>query len=199
VRRSGPFADDVRVATDGVTLTWPRRSPEARYCGVVIPWSRIRDADPDAYIPELRLAADRSDDGAAPDRPDQRSAGCRTVFIRRDHHPALAEGLTAAGVTIRRRPDVWADLLEPFLDKPYDEAARARCEGRLHGWGFTDPEIQTIRRRVRLRMTAITDMTWEWVIYGHADLLLATSHFPASRYLAFRAWADTIAARAGGR
>lgn len=198
MRRSGPFADDVRVTTGGVTLTWPRRSPEARYCGVVIPWARIRDADPDAYIPELRLAAGRSGHGAAPDRAEQRSAGCRTVFIRRDHRAVLAEGLTAAEVTVRRRPDVWADLLEPFLDTPYDEAARVRCEGRLHGWGFTDPEIHTIRRRVRLRMTAITDMTWEWVVYGHADLLLATGHFPASRYLAFRAWADTVAARADG-
>jgi hypothetical protein len=178
-----------------VTLSWPRRSPEARYCGTVIPWSGIRDADPDAYPPELRLAPGHPGRGT-PERPHRRSAVCRTVFIGRDHHAVLAEALTAAGVTIRKRPDVWADLLEPFLDNQYDEATRARCEGRLHGWGFTDPEIHTIRGRVRLRMTAITALTWEWVNYGHADLLLATGHFPASRYLAFRAWADTIAARA---
>jgi hypothetical protein len=197
VGRAGPFPDDVRVTTSGVTLTWPRRSPEARYCGGVIPWAQIRDADPDAYPPELRLAVDRPGHGATPDHPEQRSPNCRTVFIRRDHHPALTEGLTASAVTIRKRPDVWADLLEPFLDNQYDEATRARCEGHLHGWGFTDLEIHTIRRRVRLRMTALTAMTWEWAIYGHADLLAATGHFPASRYLAFRAWADTIAARAG--
>ncbi|GIE82177.1 hypothetical protein Aph02nite_81270 [Actinoplanes philippinensis] len=176
---SGPFPQDVRIGTAGLTLVWPRRSPEAGYSGTEIRWSEIRDADPDAYPPELRVG----------DGP------CRTVFIGRDRHHELTAGLAAAGVPLRRRPDVWADLLEPFLDTEYDDATRAQAEGRLSGWGFSDAEIRSIRRRVHVRMTALTLATWEWAGYGHSDVLLATSRFPASRYLAFRAWADAVAAR----
>lgn len=166
------------ISADGIALGWPRRSPEAHYCGRFIPWSLVWDADPQATPPELRLA-----DG-------------RTVFIASAHREPLAAALTEAGVAVRRRPDVWLDLLEPFLDVQYDDAARTRCEGRLHGWGFTDREIRDIRRRVWLRMLAETMVSGEWQYYTHADVLAATSHLPRACYLRFRRWADAIAARA---
>ena len=176
--RIGRVVAEARTGGDGIALEWPRRSPEVDYCGRFIPWSLVRDADPEATPPELRLT-----DG-------------RTVFIASAHREPLATALTENRVAVRRRPDPWPDLLEPFLDTEYDDATRSRCEGRLHGWGFTDREIHEIRRRVRLRMLAETMVSWEWQWYGHADVLAATSHLPRARYLRFRRWADAIAARA---
>ena len=110
----------------------------------------------------------------------------------------MAEALRDAGVTIRERPDVWSPLLAPFARGDYDDAARERCEGRLHGWGFTDEEIRDIRRRVRTRMRWMNVLRSEdhETSYGHTDVLCASCTFPPGRYLAFRAWADAIAARA---
>ena len=143
--RTGRVAAEAGIGGDGIALGWPRRSPEADYCGRFIPWSLVQDADPEATPPELRLT-----DG-------------RTVFIASAHRERLATALAEAGVAVRRRPDVWQDLLEPFPDTEYDDASRTRCEGRLHDWGFTDREIRDIRRRVRLRMLAETMVSWEWL------------------------------------
>lgn len=176
--RTARVAAEAGIGGDGIALGWSRRSPEADYCGRFIPWSLVRDADPEATPPELRLT-----DG-------------RTVFIASAHRERLATALAEAGVAVRRRPDVWQELLEPFLDTEYDDASRTRCEGRLHDWGFTDREIRDIRRRVRMRMLAETMVSWEWQWYGHADVLAATGQLPRARYLRFRRWADAIAARA---
>ncbi|WP_148088113.1 hypothetical protein [Couchioplanes caeruleus] len=166
------------IGPDGITLRWPLGSAEERYSGTWIAWSAVRDADPDMFPPELRLT-----DG-------------RTVFISRERQAELAVALTAAQVPVRKRGDVWSNLLEPFLDIDYDEVTRAGCESKLHAWGFDDQEIKQIRDRVWDWMTALTLATSEWGNYGHHDVLLAAGNLPAERYLAFRAWADTIAARA---
>ncbi|BCJ48181.1 hypothetical protein GCM10010168_25410 [Actinoplanes ianthinogenes] len=163
----------MRIGADGVTLGWPRFSPEARYSGRFIPWSRVRDADPEAFPPELRLV------------------GGRTVFLGREHATALA----AAPVTVRKRVDVWGALLEPFVDTEYDDETHAVCARRLHSCGFSDAEIRRIRRRVRRRMTALTLLTWEWGGYGHSDVLVASGLAPGFAYRRFRRWADAIAAR----
>ncbi|MBB4742507.1 hypothetical protein BJY16_005966 [Actinoplanes octamycinicus] len=169
----GPFAEAVRIGADGVTLAWPRFSPEVRYSGRFIPWSRVRDMDPEAFPPELRLR------------------NGRTVFLARAH----AADLAAAPVKVRKRVDVWGALLEPFLDTEYGAETDAICAHRLHSCGFSDREIQRIRRRVRRRMTTMTLLTWEWGGYGHSDVLLATSRAPGFAYRRFRRWADAIAAR----
>nr|BFE57914.1 hypothetical protein GCM10020063_024400 [Dactylosporangium thailandense] len=142
-----------------------------------MPWSAVDNAEPYAKPPELRLT-----DG-------------RTIFIHHEHRAALAAGLATAGVTVMHRPDIWSYLLEPFLDNEYDEVTRTGCEERLRSYGLTNQDIRAIRHRVRLRMTAMTFLSWEWAGYGHVDVLEATAWLmPASRYVSFRKWADTIAA-----
>lgn len=182
MRGRGPFARHVLTSAAGVTLVWPRYAPDARYCGRYIPWPQVRDASPPDIYPQAEL----------------RLRNGRTVFIGNDQRAGLGQALQDAGVVIRDRPDVWVPLLKPFTDEEYDEAERERCEGRLYGWGFTDEEIHAIRRRVRVRMRWMNGLYSEGyeIAYGHADLLLASCKFPPRRYLAFRAWAETIAARA---
>jgi len=176
-------ADRIRFGRDGLRLSWRRPCAEARYCGSIIDWIRVRDADPDAYPPQLRLC-----DG-------------RTVFVSRLQHEQFAGAVADANIAVVRRPDVWADLLEPFLDTDY-AVTRDHCEQHLGSLGFTDGEVVGIRRRVRWRMSALTALTWEWGWYGQGDLLLATALFirrmPWSRYRRFRAWTDAIADRPTG-
>lgn len=180
MRIGHPVADEVGVGPGGVRLQWRRSCAEARYCGSRITWSQVRDAEPDAFPPQLRLR-----DG-------------RTVFVSRTQHEELAAGLAAAKVAVVRRPDVWSSLLEPFLDTDY-EVHRLSCEASLRSFGFTDAEIARIRRRARRRMQALTALTWEWGSYGQYDLLEATAVFirwmPWPRYRSFRAWTDAIADR----
>jgi len=184
VRIGNPVADRVGLGPDGVRLWWRRPCAEARYCGLVIGWSQVRDADPGGYPPQLRLR-----DG-------------RTVFVSRLQHEQFAGAVAAANVAVVRRPEVWADLLEPFLDTDY-ALMRSRCEQRLRSLDLADTEVAGIRRRIRGRMSALTALTWEWGGYGQYDLLLATALFirgmPWSRYRRFRAWTDAVADRPTGR
>jgi hypothetical protein len=172
--------DQVWFGRDGMRLFWPRRCAAARYCGSVVSWSQVRDGDPDEYPPQVRLR-----DG-------------RTVFVPGRLRDELKDAMDGAGVRVVRRPDPWADLLEPYLDTDY-EAVRAGCEGHLRSAGFSDAEIAGIRRRVRWRMSALTAFTWEWLGYGQYDLLEATALFvrwmPWRRYRRFRAWTDSVADR----
>ncbi|HEY3009346.1 MAG TPA: hypothetical protein VGJ63_14940 [Micromonosporaceae bacterium] len=175
------MADQVGFGRDGLRLTWLRPCAEARYCGSAVSWSQVRDGDPDRCPPQLRLL-----DGG-------------TLFVARGRYEELAAAMAEAGVAVVRRPDVWADLLEPFVDTDYG-VFRATCEERLRSVGFTDAEVAGIRRRVRWRMYALTALTWEWGGYGQCDLLLATSLFVRRmrwpRYRRFRSWTDAVAERA---
>ena len=180
--RAGPiFPPEVFFEADGLRLSWRRRTAAARYAGDFLAWSDMRDADPSAAPPEIRLAAGR------------------TVFISAELRDQLTDALWAASVPIVRRPGVWGHLLDPFLDTDYS-IVRERFEGDLRRWGFDEAETRRIRRRVRVRMHAMTLLTWEWAGYGQSDLLLARFRLPPRwtpwwRYRRFREWTDVIADR----
>ncbi|MGH9225709.1 MAG: hypothetical protein ACRD2W_18425 [Acidimicrobiales bacterium] len=80
-------------------------------------------------------------------------------------------------VPVRRRPDVWADLLEPFLDTEFTVADDERTATRLHQAGLDRDEIARIRAQVGDAMVAYNfgSMLWEWVHLGLFDLLEAHS------------------------
>jgi hypothetical protein len=171
----------VAFEATGLRLRWRRRCAAARYAGAFLPWSAIRDADPTAAPPEIRLTTGR------------------TVFITAQLRDELTDALSTAAVSIVRRPDVWGHLLEPYLDTDYD-IVKERFESDLLRWGFTEAETRRIRRRVRIRMLALTLLTWEWAYYGQSDLLMARFGLPPRwtpwwRYRHFREWTDVIADR----
>ncbi|WP_086828465.1 hypothetical protein [Allokutzneria sp. NRRL B-24872] len=178
-----PVSGPVRFEPDGMRLQWRTGCAEASYVGDFVAWSDIRDADPSATPPELRLQ------------------GGRTVFLAAEQSEELAERLWAAGVTLVHRPDVWGHLLEPFLDRDYDEV-KERIEGELRYWGFTEAEVDLFRERVRWRMLLFTRFGGEWTTYGQADLVLAwfllrvpPMFVSAGDYRRFRRLNDEIADR----
>ncbi len=70
-----------------------------------------------------------------------------------------------------RRIDVWADLAEPFLDTEFGADTQAMTMERLARCGLDGPEVAALRAKLESPMLAYTALTWEWVHYGHWDVL----------------------------
>lgn len=149
-------------------------------------WASVRDADPDAAPPELRLRTGETLAVPAPFREQLRSA------------------LSQAAVPTIRRTDVWALLLEPFLDTEFDEThTRSTCS-RLNQCGVSEREIEEIRSRVGDAMTKYNTLHWDWVHLGLFDLLDAHLPPPPLRWIParrrefreFYSWAMSVAERA---
>jgi hypothetical protein len=149
-------------------------------------WSSVRDADPDAAPPELRLHTGETLAVPAPLREQLRSA------------------LSEAGVPTVRRADLWALLLEPFLDTELDENHQRATISRLIAFGVSQAETEEIRGKVGDRMLKYNALHWDWVHLGLFDMLDA--HLPPAllRWLPSRSrkfqdlywWAMSLAERA---
>jgi hypothetical protein len=81
----------------------------------------------------------------------------------------------ASQVPIRKRPDIWGDLLEPFADTEFTPQYEAVTLSRLHQAGLTGTEIDQIRARVGPLMLACNAFHWDWAHLGLADLLDAVT------------------------
>jgi hypothetical protein len=136
----------------------------------------IRDADPAAAPPEIRTLSRE------------------TLFVSAVQQQELEQFCRASQIPVRKRPDIWGDLLEPFVDtefRPeYEEATRTR----LNQAGLTDSEISQIRTRVGPLMLAYNAFHWDWAHLGLADLLdaLTTDKIPGYLHAGLRG-------RSGGR
>jgi len=69
------------------------------------------------------------------------------------------------------RVDVWALLLEPFLDTEFDDEHQKATWKRLADSGVPADEVKKIRTLVGNRMYALGFATWEWVHFGLYDVL----------------------------
>ncbi|MFC6010256.1 hypothetical protein [Nocardia lasii] len=125
----------------------------------VLALAEIRDADPSATPPEIRTVTEE------------------TLFVAAGDGPALEKFCHRNAIPVRRRPDIWADLLEPFLDTSFDLAHQRATEAQLLAAGFPAAEIVEIRRRVERAMVSYNfdSMLWEWVHLGLFDLLSAAN------------------------
>jgi hypothetical protein len=157
--------------------------------------SEIRDADPTAAPPEIR------------------SLSGETLFVSAVQREELERFCRASQIPVRKRPDIWGDLLEPFVDTEFTPDSEAVTLSRLHQAGLTDTEIDQIRAKVRSLMLAYNAFHWDWAHLGLADLLDAVTTDSLPGYLraglrieqfraelgetaSFYAWAMTIANRA---
>ena len=147
----------------------------------------IRDADPAASPPEVRTKSGE------------------TLFVSATQRQDLEQFCQAYQVPIRKRQDVWGDLLEPFLDTQFTVQHQAATLVRLHDAGLTDAEIDQIRAKVGPLMLAYNAYYWDWHHLGLADLLVAAigdwlpEHERAAlgATASFYSWAMGIANRTG--
>ncbi|MWA04088.1 hypothetical protein F8568_027640 [Actinomadura sp. LD22] len=154
--------------------------------GKVTP-ARIRDADWTAIVPEIRTVLGE------------------TLFVPRERKSDLEAFCRRHGIERVARPDVWEDLLEPFLDTRIAPDQESATLDRLRDAGFAAHEVSAIRRRLTPLMLAYNfdAMVWAWAYLGLFDLLHAANapvvdpglQADLGEPAAFYAWAMAIADR----
>jgi hypothetical protein len=127
--------------------------------------SAIRDADPAAAPPEIRTLSGE------------------TLFVSAVQREELERFCRASQIPVRKRPDIWGDLLEPFIDTQPAPEYEAATLSRLRQAGLTDTEIDQIRAKVGPLMLAYNAARWDWYHLGLADLLKAFTADSLSEYL----------------
>jgi hypothetical protein len=123
----------------------------------VLPASAIRDADAGGAPPEIRTWAGG------------------ILFVSAEHSQVVAAFCRANEIPVRRRPDVWGDLLEPFLDTEFGPEHQAATLRRLAQIGLDAGDVLQIREKVGPIMRAYNAVHWDWCHLGLADLLDAAT------------------------
>ncbi|MFH8894508.1 hypothetical protein [Streptomyces sp. NPDC017949] len=149
----------------------------------IIPAAVIRDADPDSSPPEIRTVSGE------------------TVFVSAERRTELERFCIDNRIPRRSRPDVWGDLLEPFLDTAFTTESQAATQARLDQAGLGPDEVASIRHKVAPLMRAYNTVHEDWHHLGLADLLDAATaasipqhqQIKPSEIAAFCAWAMKIA------
>ncbi|WP_354638423.1 hypothetical protein [Kitasatospora camelliae] len=142
------------IADDRVLLPPRGAAVDGGLAGpTALPVAAIRDADPSAAPPEIRTRAGE------------------TVFLAAAQAGRLEEFCRDHGIPLRRRPDVWADLLEVFLDTGFPPEHHAATAARLARLGLDAAATARIRAEVAPLMHRYYAVHWEWHHLGLADLL----------------------------
>lgn len=123
----------------------------------VLPWSVVAEVLPDAAPPEVRTR-----DG-------------EILFIRATQRDALVAAAAEAGAPCVQRLDVWALILEPFLDTTFDQEHQDRTLAALAECGVERQECLALRQEVALVMAGhnLKSGLWDTVHLGLYDLLHA--------------------------
>ncbi|KAA2261634.1 hypothetical protein F0L68_16295 [Solihabitans fulvus] len=131
-----------------------------------------------------------------------------TLFVPSRQRVALQRFCRHNDVPHRQRPDVWGDLLEPFLDTSFTVEHEIDTETRLREAGLRRDEVADIRGRLTPLMNAYNfdSMLWEWCYLGLFDLLRAANGHLVPPDLpptlgdptAFYAWTMSLAERHPG-
>lgn len=151
--------------------------------------STIRDADATDAPPEIRTITGD------------------TLFVSATQSADLVRFCRLNGVPLRRRPDVWAGLLEPFLDADQHTDQWLETLGELSALGLDPAEVDAVRARIGPLMRAYNAIHLDWCHLGLADLLDAVtspmlpSHLrtPLGDVDGFYTWAMRIADRGAHR
>lgn len=138
--------------------SYPFRSATVYPRGAV-PVERLASVDPLAAPPELRLASGE------------------VLFVSASASTELESFAVRNRVPVLRRLDVWALLLEPFLDIELSAAAEAHAALELTACGVDADEVASVRALVGPAMVAYNFESglWDWCHLGLHDVLSALS------------------------
>jgi hypothetical protein len=144
---------EVAFADDGIRFARYPYPGASVFPNGVAPYAAIREVDPDAAPPEVRLASGE------------------ILFVPATQRDALRRVVAERGLAIVRRVDVWDLLLEPFLDTEFDAAHEERTLEQLAETGVPRDEALRLRRRFGPRMLRYNAILWDWTHLGLSDLL----------------------------
>jgi hypothetical protein len=146
---------DARFTKTGIEFDGYPFSAASVFPRGVAPYTNVRDVDPRAAPPEIRLESGE------------------TLFISATQRHALEEAIAQHGLEVVRRTDVWALLLEPYLDTEFSPEDQERTMELLESAGVSREEVESIRRRVGFRVRCYNAVQWDWTHLGLYDLLEA--------------------------
>jgi len=131
-----------------------------------VPYTSIRDVDPTATPPEIRLNTGE------------------TLFISATYNDDFAAVIIKHNLKVCQRVDLWALLLEPFLDTSFTQEQKEQTLRVLENFNVGREEAKKIRKCVATKMYAYNSIHWDWVHLGLADLLEAS--LPIKPFIRYR-------------
>ena len=93
------------------------------------------------------------------------------IFLKKQLEDQLKEFAIRNSIEISKRPDIWGDINEEFLDTEFTEEEKTRIVERLAANGVSPEETAAIRAKVKFVMYLFNSYAWEWVYLGQFDYL----------------------------
>jgi hypothetical protein len=148
---------NIRFHSDTIGFLDYPYAPATVYTSGKIAYADIREIDSDAAPPEVRTATGE------------------TLFIPATMKEDLRRAACNHGISEVKRIDVWALILEPFLDTEFTEDQKERTLRVLEESGVSPDESIEIRRFVAEAMEAYNFRSglWDWCDLGLMDALNA--------------------------
>lgn len=147
------------IDSSGITFVDYPFYPATVFPAATIGWEQVDDIDLLAPPPTVRV-------------------GGELLMVSAVHRDKLAGYAGRHRIPVATRHDlVWGDILEPFLDTEFDEAAQQRTMSRLAAAGIGPEQVAELRDRFGPAMwlyNFATPARWEWAHLGLFDLLAAT-------------------------
>lgn len=148
--------EEVTFSDEGIQFKNYPVTPASIFPNGMVLWREVKEADPDnCWPPELRLHSGE------------------ILFISAELKEAFAIACIRHKIPVINREDVWALLLEPYLDTEFTDADQQRSQERLLQSGFSEDEIQQIRKRTGKFVSLYNFFVWDWVHLGLLDLFAA--------------------------
>ena len=156
-------------------------SPASVFPGGLLPYSQIESIGHWTAPPEIHTRSGE------------------ILFVAAVLEKELQRAAHVNSIPIVRRLDVWALILEPFLDTEFSEEHQRQTLDQLNRAGLTDKQVEEIRRRVGAPVGVLNYMfLWNWCYLGLYDVLdIMQAALEPVEYRDFYAEAMRIARIAG--
>jgi hypothetical protein len=155
---------DVEFLADGVAFRAYPFAPASVHPSGVVSYSAVREVLPEMWPPEIRTHAGE------------------VLFVSATQKDQLLAAAARHALPIVRRIDMWALILEPFLDTEFSEQSQQRTFEILHENGVGRERCEALRQEFGPAMYHYNFATflWEWVHLGQYDLFSAISSVPGN-------------------
>ena len=157
-----------RFTPSGVSYRWYPFPGSSVHRWGAIPFTAIRDVDPEAAPPEIRTLAGE------------------TLFVPGGQRYEFATLAKDRSLPVVKRPDTWSLILEPFLDTAFTEEHHQQTILQLEAFGVNKNVVLTTREEVGNAMLAYNALLWDWCHLGLYDVLTAVRSSPSLTSLIHR-------------
>jgi hypothetical protein len=103
------------------------------------------------------------------------------IFVKRDQEDQLKEFGERNHIPIVHRFDIWACIINPFLDTEFTSEENENMLAALEKNGVSREETAKTRKKISITMWA-NAYAWEWIYLGQFDYLMWTTILTNKKY-----------------